>query len=585
MFNSIQKRVIVPFSGEVPRAGEAGSVVLNDGRILLIYSRFTGGGADHDVADLYGGIFDPVSGKITEERVFVPNDGALNQMSVSLERLRDGSIGMVYIRKTDAHSDIILFCRSTDEGETWSEPVNCVEKYSQYPYWVVNNDRLRQFANGRLAIPVNIYQDNIESKGEKLPSLIAMLYSDDNGAEWKLSECVKIEDENVVPPHRLAAQGEEIWRETSSHPYRNQEPGVEELPDGRVLLWCRTTCGYMYQAYSLDKGETWGPLKAALDIVSPCGPQSIRRIPGLTRLICVYNDRRHVEFGNGDKHWSWRTPLTLAVSDDCGRSWRNLGQLENEEHNYCYTSILFKDDEVILTTYESENPALDKRRNLASFKYIGIKTQQITAGLRVLFFGSSICAFRGELKTASMRIGEWLTTCARENMVINAGVPGNTTELGRERLTSDVLARKPDIVVMSFGINDSMIDVWKDADKPRLTLERYCENLEFMIGEMKKQGIRVILFTPPPLYMTEHLRGYYGKEPYLTQGFNFMLDRYVEAMRQVAANTGTPVAEANEKFKELPDFMAYSLDGMHPNDAGQKIIAELVWDKIKEIIV
>ena len=60
--------------------------------------------------------------------------------------------------------------------------------------------------------------------------------------------------------------------------------------------------------------------------------------------------------------------MTLAASDDDGQSWQNLGEVEDNQHNYCYTSMLFLDDKLLLTEYESENKEDGSRRNLAYFK-------------------------------------------------------------------------------------------------------------------------------------------------------------------------------------------------------------------------
>ena len=59
----------------------------------------------------------------------------------------------------------------------------------------------------------------------------------------------------------------------------------------------------------------------------------------------------------------------LAYSDDNGRHWQKFRKIEDESHNYCYTSITFVESKkVLLTYYESENRADGTRRNLASFK-------------------------------------------------------------------------------------------------------------------------------------------------------------------------------------------------------------------------
>lgn len=358
------KKILVQQMPDNPRSGEGSAVRLRNGETLLVYSRFTGGGEDHDVADIYGGILDMDNGVVGNCKTFFPSPGSLNQMSVSLERLDDG-VGAAWIQKTGVTEDDLYFSLSRDEGESWSEPVKVNEGRSE-KYYVINNDRLRQFSSGRLAIPVALYP-----KGEfEEISPIGVFYSDDRGETWSLSECVEIKKENIRPPHRIQEKDKCVWNEAIELAVC-QEPGVEELPDGRIMLYCRTHIGYMYHAFSTDQGETWSDLKAAPDIVAPCSPQSIRRIPGTDRLICVYNDRSHVSFADKDNNWNWRTSLSLAVSDDNAATWRTIGRVEDDSHNHCYISILFSDAEIFLTYYQSENTLKDgkpERRNLASLE-------------------------------------------------------------------------------------------------------------------------------------------------------------------------------------------------------------------------
>ena len=148
----LKRQIIVPSTAAVTRSGEGSAVLLKNGEILFIYSRFTGGGADHDNADLFGGTLDPVTGEIRDGRIFFQDPSALNQMSVSLERLQDGDIGMLFLRKSAPDADDIFFSRSSDEGKSWTSAVK-VNLSSEEKYMVVNADRLRQFSSGRIAVP------------------------------------------------------------------------------------------------------------------------------------------------------------------------------------------------------------------------------------------------------------------------------------------------------------------------------------------------------------------------------------------------------------------------------------------------
>lgn len=206
----------------------------------------------------------------------------------------------------------------------------------------------------------------------------------------------------------------------------------------------------------------------------------------------------------------------------------------------------------------------------------------------IVAFGDSITAPRKGVITYSDVLRDRLR--AKNVAVINAGVGGNTTGHARERFDRDVLAHSPDLVIIQFGNNDSAVDVWKDppATRPRVPIEDYVRNLQAMIDPLRARGAKVILVTPLPTRWTEKLRGMYGKPPYDPtdpNGFNFMKKEYVAALKSLAARTDTPIVDLYSEFFRFEVKYGRSMDelftdGMHPNDAGHLIEAELL---LKEI--
>ena len=355
------KKILVPFSEATPRCGEGSCVLLADGRVLIVYTRFNGS-EDHAKGELYAAYIDPETGTLSGEKMILKRGNYINQMSISLERLSDNSIALVWGRKYSQHHDRWLFSRSTDEGESWSEPRIIFPDHTA-DYSVINNDRLRQLKSGRLVLPVCAYPRGFDET--QTPSWLELWYSDDMGEHWHASKEVR---RCAEPPRPEPYLCEAPFEEVCAFRYREQEPGVEECADGTLYYYCRTHLGSMYNAWSKDQGKTFTELTAQRDIISPVAPQSIRRQPGSERLWCVYNDRSTVAFGDAENHWGWRTPLTLAYSDDNGHSWKNYKLLEDDSHNYCYTSMTFIGKKLFLTYYESENRADGTRRNLASLK-------------------------------------------------------------------------------------------------------------------------------------------------------------------------------------------------------------------------
>ena len=366
----LHKKLLVQTENGMYRAGEGSAVLLKDRTVLFAYSQIPEGG-DASFSTIQCGILDPETGEMTGFREILPNPRGLQQMSVSLERLADGSIGLAFLQRFAAEEDCMLFTRSFDEGKTWLPPVNITEEVNKkYHFIICNNDRMRQFSGGRIALPLNLYPEDYTNHSDFCFSGgkhndAAILYSDDYGQNWQLSQTVALKNENIVKPARINPRF--AWEHLIKMVDLTQEPGVEELPDGRIMLYVRTWLGCMYAAYSEDGGLHWGDFHAVPDLIAPDGPESIRRIPGTDKLLCLYNDRSKLAYG--DVAFRWRTPLTAAVSSDCGKTWQTVCNIENEEYNYCYTSICFlPENKVLLTDYQSVNTGPDRRANLRDLK-------------------------------------------------------------------------------------------------------------------------------------------------------------------------------------------------------------------------
>lgn len=84
-----------------PRNSEGDFIELKDGRILYVYSRFIGdSGSDHAPAKLVARY--SADGGISwtmDDEVIVDKEGDMNVMSVSLLRLQNNKIALVYLRK------------------------------------------------------------------------------------------------------------------------------------------------------------------------------------------------------------------------------------------------------------------------------------------------------------------------------------------------------------------------------------------------------------------------------------------------------------------------------------------------------
>ena len=316
-----------------PRNSEGAFVQLNDGRLYFAYTRYCneekswGDGAG---ADLYAMISSEDGQTWSEPFLAIKND-AQNVMSVSLLRLQDGRIALMYLRKSRIAGYDYTDCRplirfSSDEAKTWSEPIDIA---NVPPLYLVSlNDSLVQLKSGRLIAPVSYHR--YVSAGQPHGQGIGLFFlSDDGGFTWRQSkECCY--------PH-------------PSMYYGLMEPGVIELNDGRLMCWFRTTNGSQYKSFSYDQGETWSEAIPCVEFRSPSSPMGLKRDPVSGDLVAVWNDYsplRAIPFG---ERIMGRTPLVLARSSDEGITWDRHKVLEDSpKHGFAYTAMLFAHERLYL---------------------------------------------------------------------------------------------------------------------------------------------------------------------------------------------------------------------------------------------
>jgi predicted neuraminidase len=298
-----------------PRNSEGDFVTLKDGRLLYIYSHYTGTSMDDNASAFLAGRYSSDRGKTWSEQDvrIVEQEGRMNVMSVSLLRLQNNEIALFYLRKNSETDCIPMVRFSNNEAASWSDPQPCIT--DRPGYFVLNNNRVIQLKNGRLLFAVALHQSPGETKASSVGRLWSY-YSDDNGKSWKAGQ-------EVPNPGSIVTQ----------------EPGLVELKNGDILMYIRTTAGVQYFSFSKDRGETWSTVEPG-NIKSPCSPAIIARIPSTGDLLMVWNDN-----GLNQK----RTPLNVAVSKDDAKTWTSNKIIAGKPDGvYCYPALHFVDNSVLL---------------------------------------------------------------------------------------------------------------------------------------------------------------------------------------------------------------------------------------------
>lgn len=160
--------------------------------------------------------------------------------------------------------------------------------------------------------------------------------------------------------------------------------------------------------------------------------------------------------------------------------------------------------------------------------------------------------------------------------VIGAGISGNKVPDLQKRLTKDVLARKPTLVVIYIGIND----VWHGETDPAkgTPKDKFESGLKEVIGRVKGAGARVLLCTPTVI----------GEKKSGTNKLDGRLDEYAEVGRKLAKDTEVQLCDLRKAFQ---DYLAknnaddkergvLTTDRVHLNDMGNKLVASTILSAI-----
>jgi lysophospholipase L1-like esterase len=209
--------------------------------------------------------------------------------------------------------------------------------------------------------------------------------------------------------------------------------------------------------------------------------------------------------------------------------------------------------------------------------------------IRIVALGDSItngvCAGIKEEDTFRHLLQEDLSPMTRcEVEVINAGVDGDITATAIHRLERDVLRYNPDYVTIMFGVNDAGYyrpGTDSMADTPRVTAEDFRSNLGVIIEAVQKIPARPVLVTPVPMNPAYAHRDF---PAYLENGLNYLVDEYADITRDLASEIGLPLIDVHRAFSADPDMDKLVPDGIHPNKAGHRFIANIFLEELARFI-
>ena len=199
----------------------------------------------------------------------------------------------------------------------------------------------------------------------------------------------------------------------------------------------------------------------------------------------------------------------------------------------------------------SPRPAVAKRADAAPAASAAKPTESTAP--RIIFLGDSLTAGLGlDIKDSFPSvIQERLKREGHPFEVVNAGVSGDTSAGGLRRLDWAMSQGDPKVLVVALGGNDGLRG---------LPPEQLEQNLASIIEAGQKRGLQVILagMEAPPNFGADYTARFRAVYPTLAKRYDIPLIPFL--LEGVA---GDPAFNQS--------------DGIHPNQRGAQVVADLVW--------
>jgi lysophospholipase L1-like esterase len=190
---------------------------------------------------------------------------------------------------------------------------------------------------------------------------------------------------------------------------------------------------------------------------------------------------------------------------------------------------------------------------------------------RIVFFGDSITEAGvkpgGYIDVMNKMLADEKLESSYE--LIGAGVSGNKIYDLYLRMESDVLVKKPNIVVIYIGVND----VWhKQSSGTGTDADKFEKFYSAIIARLKQENIKVVLCTPAAI----------GEKTDFSNQQDGDINRYSNIIRSLAKKNGLPLVDLRKAFLEYnlrnnPENKEQGIlttDRVHLNETGNKFVAE-----------
>jgi sialidase-1 len=239
--------------------------------------------------------------------------------------------------------------RSTDDGVTWSEPVDITtafEPFRKHYDWKViatGPGHGIQIKSGRLVVPIWLAYGK---EGDHGPSAAATIYSDDHGRTWKAGELAMPNEGDFGNPN---------------------ETMLTELSDGRVMLVSRSVSKANRKLITISPDgatgwsrpvfhdQLWEPVCMASIVAHPSKPGTL--LFSNPHTLKLDKKGKEIPAGRGK-----RENLSIKLSHDDGKTWPITKTLDVGPSAYSDLAVL--PDDTVLCLYEGKADILVARFSL-----------------------------------------------------------------------------------------------------------------------------------------------------------------------------------------------------------------------------
>ena len=217
------------------------------------------------------------------------------------------------------HTAQLVMAKSTDDGKTWSAPINVTEqvKLPEWYFLLQGPGRGITTSDGTLVFPIQFIDKT------RIPNA-GIMYSKDRGETWKIH--------NYARTNTTEAQVAEV------------EPGV-------LMLNMRDNRGGSRAVYTTtDFGQTWKEHESSRTaLIEPVCMASLISVKAKDNVL----GKDLLIFSNPNST-SARKDMTIKISMDGGKTWSADHQLLlDEDYDWGYSCLTMIDKETIGILYES----------------------------------------------------------------------------------------------------------------------------------------------------------------------------------------------------------------------------------------